>query len=74
VSLSSPRQIRVISPSRVIGIGIKVISQSRESSIRLLCRKFKKLYIGRTISRMVCIARAKCMNKVHVVWTCGKMK
>jgi len=50
VSSSSPRQIRVISPSQGIGIEIRVILSSRESSIHLLCKEFRKLSIGRTIS------------------------
>lgn len=59
ITLSSPCQIRMISPSRVIGIGIRIIPHSRESSIHLLCRKIRELPIGGTISHVMCYARAE---------------
>jgi hypothetical protein len=43
----------MVSPSQVIKIGIRIVPQSRECSICLLCRKFRKLSNGRTISHMV---------------------
>jgi hypothetical protein len=52
-SLSLPRDIRLVAPSRVIGVRVRVIRRSRELCVHMLIRIVRILSSSRTIFNMV---------------------
>jgi len=52
-SLSLPRDIRLVTPCRVIGIRVRVIPRSRELCVHMLIRIVRKLPCSRTNFNMV---------------------